>query len=172
MGKKYVRAERWTCATIVLTLFTYTLAQAEEIDIPTLEKQLRRQDKAEAIQERIQPVGRVHVTPFTPQPSNATPSSTNTTAPIPAPAPANANVGEKIYNTYCTSCHTTGAAGAPKLGDKIAWKSRIEAAKTTPGGMLTIVKKGANAMPPMGMCTSCSDEDLQAVIQYLLEKSQ
>jgi cytochrome c5 len=33
--------------------------------------------------------------------------------------------GEEVYKAQCTACHTSGAAGAPKLGDKAAWAARI-----------------------------------------------
>jgi len=29
--------------------------------------------------------------------------------------------GQKTYQTACFACHGTGAAGAPKIGDKAAW---------------------------------------------------
>lgn len=76
---------------------------------------------------------------------------------------------EKIYNTYCIACHSTGAAGAPRIGNAKEWKPHI--AK----GMDTLLKdaiKGIGAMPPRGICTNCSDEELQHTIQYMVDKSQ
>ena len=37
---------------------------------------------------------------------------------------ASANVEEK-FKASCTFCHSTGAAGAPKAGDKAAWAPRL-----------------------------------------------
>ena len=34
--------------------------------------------------------------------------------------------GKLIYDTSCMACHSTGAAGAPKLGDAAAWAARIK----------------------------------------------
>src|SRR5574337_86590 len=34
--------------------------------------------------------------------------------------------GKAIYDHLCTSCHTAGIAGAPKLGDKAMWGPRIK----------------------------------------------
>src|SRR6185312_2108736 len=34
--------------------------------------------------------------------------------------------GKEIYDHLCTSCHTAGIAGAPKLGDKAMWGPRIK----------------------------------------------
>lgn len=205
MKKHGSSLKRWICSVTLFTLLAQAQAQATEetVDVQTIEQQLRRQDKALAIQERIQPVGRVHVQPSatgtgdasgnaapaqaltaTPLVGNAAPATTATTtsSPIRAPAagttatPATAttadktSTGEKIYSTYCVACHATGVANAPKLSDKTAWQPRIAAAKTTAGGFLATVKKGKAAMPPMGMCANCSDDDLQAAINYMLEK--
>ena len=33
--------------------------------------------------------------------------------------------GDQVVQQYCAACHITGAAGAPKIGDKGAWAKRI-----------------------------------------------
>ena len=33
--------------------------------------------------------------------------------------------GEDVYNAACLACHSTGVAGAPKVGDAAAWIDRI-----------------------------------------------
>ncbi|HUT42290.1 MAG TPA: c-type cytochrome [Gammaproteobacteria bacterium] len=76
---------------------------------------------------------------------------------------------EGIYNTKCMACHATGAANAPKLGDKEAWAPRIATGKDA---LLASAINGKNAMPPKGACMECSDEDLAAVIDYMTSKSQ
>ena len=55
--------------------------------------------------------------------------------------------GQKIYQTSCQACHATGAANAPKLGDKEAWAPRIA---TGIDALLASAIKGKNAMPPKG----------------------
>lgn len=77
--------------------------------------------------------------------------------------------GQKIYQTSCQACHSTGAAGSPKLGDKAAWAPRIA---TGVDAMLAVAIKGKNAMPPKGACMSCSDDDLKAAIEYIVSQSQ
>lgn len=77
---------------------------------------------------------------------------------------ASASSVEEKFNSACTFCHSTGAAGAPKVGDKAAWAPRLEK------GMETLVKNsksGIGGMPPMGMCTTCTDEDFKALIEYM-----
>ena len=51
--------------------------------------------------------------------------------------------GEDVYKAQCTACHTTGAAGAPKLGDTAAWAPRL---KTGYEALLTSAVKGKGAM--------------------------
>ena len=69
--------------------------------------------------------------------------------------------------TLCQACHVMGIAGAPKLGDKAAWKPRI-----AKGGdaLLSSVKNGLDAMPPNGACANCSDDQLRSVIEYMVEQ--
>ena len=74
-----------------------------------------------------------------------------------AEAPAN-------YQTSCFACHVNGVAGAPKTGDKEAWAKRLEGGMDA---MVASVKAGKGAMPPMGLCPKCSDDDFKALIQYM-----
>jgi cytochrome c5 len=39
--------------------------------------------------------------------------------------------GEAAFNKVCTTCHTAGVLGAPKVGDKAAWAPRIAQGKDT-----------------------------------------
>jgi cytochrome c5 len=75
--------------------------------------------------------------------------------------------GEQIYKSRCMTCHASGVAGAPKLGDKEAWAPRIE---TGEDAMLATVIKGKGAMPPRGTCMECSEEQLRAAVQYMISQ--
>lgn len=55
--------------------------------------------------------------------------------------------GEDVFKAQCAACHATGAAGAPKLGDKGAWAARI---KSGYDALLTSALKGKGAMAPQG----------------------
>jgi len=77
--------------------------------------------------------------------------------------------GEDTFNSSCTTCHTSGVAGAPKIGDAAAWATRSEKGLD---GMFDLAKKGVNAMPPMGMCMTCTDDELKAAISYMVDKSK
>ena len=73
--------------------------------------------------------------------------------------------GQKIYQTSCQACHATGAAGAPKLGDKDAWAPRIAKGNDA---LFSSVKNGLKAMPPKGTCMSCSEDKLRAAMEYMV----
>ncbi|WJW75981.1 c-type cytochrome [Thiohalobacter sp. IOR34] len=77
--------------------------------------------------------------------------------------------GEQLFKAKCFMCHGTGAAGAPKIGDKAAWAPRI---KTGMDALMNSVMNGKNAMPPKGTCMDCSKEDLQAAVEYLISHSK
>src|SRR5262249_55335031 len=75
-----------------------------------------------------------------------------------APAAASAKLdGKQIYDATCMACHATGAAGAPKFGDKAAWAPRI---KTGIDALHASAIKGKGAMPAKGGNTALSDADV------------
>jgi cytochrome c5 len=51
--------------------------------------------------------------------------------------------GKEVYEAQCAACHTTGVAGAPKLGDATAWAPRI---KNGYEALLTSAVKGKGNM--------------------------
>ena len=84
-----------------------------------------------------------------------------------ADEPAAAVDGQKVYQAACQACHAAGVAGAPKLGDKEAWAPRIAKGEDA---LLASVNNGLNAMPPKGACMSCSEADLRAAVEYMVEQ--
>lgn len=86
-----------------------------------------------------------------------------------AAASGGAKSPEDIYNSNCMACHATGAAGAPKMGDAAAWSPRIAKGMDT---LHTHAIKGFNGMPAMGLCMSCSEDDIMAVVDYIVENSK
>ena len=75
----------------------------------------------------------------------------------------------RTYRTACAACHMTGAAGAPKTGDKAAWEVRLAA------GVDTLVKnaiKGKGAMPPKGGRPNLTDAQIKSAVEYMLAESK
>lgn len=111
--------------------------------------------------ENIKPVGQVNIAgQSTPQ---AEPAAA---APAVAAAP---RTGEQVYTSNCAACHASGAAGAPKFGDAAAWAPRIAQGMDT---LFTHASSGLNAMPPKGLCMTCSDDELKAAIEYMVDHSK
>lgn len=82
---------------------------------------------------------------------------------------SSAQADVRTYRTACMACHASGAAGAPKTGDKAAWKTRIAA------GMDTMVKNavdGKGAMPPKGGRPNLTDAQIKAVVEYMVAESK
>ena len=68
----------------------------------------------------------------------------------------------------CGACHTTGAANAPKIGDKAAWS------KLYSQGLVALTKsavKGKNAMPPRAGVPDLSDFELARAIVFMANQS-
>jgi cytochrome c5 len=98
-------------------------------------------------------------------------AATAATATAPAAKPATAAAGqggEAVYGKACIVCHSTGVAGAPKVGDKAAWEPRLAQGMDT---LMSTALKGKGAMPPKGGHASLSDAEIKAAIEYMLEKS-
>ena len=91
----------------------------------------------------------------------------------PAAAVAADTKGADLFTKSCAICHQTGAAGAPKLGDKADWEPRIAQGKDVLyqhaiAGFTG--KKGA--MPPKGGAASISDDDIKAIVDYMAASAQ
>jgi cytochrome c5 len=77
--------------------------------------------------------------------------------------------GKYIYDQLCGACHTSGAAGAPKLL-AAEWTARI------PQGVETLVKHAiegyqgaAGVMPARGGNPSLNDEQVDASVRWMLD---
>ena len=77
--------------------------------------------------------------------------------------------GEEVYTSTCTMCHGAGIGGAPKYGDKAAWKDRIAQGATL---LHTHAIAGIRAMPPKGTCAACSDDEVAAAVDYMVAHSK
>lgn len=76
---------------------------------------------------------------------------------------------QQVYDASCNMCHGAGVGGAPKTGDKAAWKARIAQGADT---LHTHAIVGFNAMPPKGTCATCSDDEIKAAVDFMVAKSK
>ena len=79
--------------------------------------------------------------------------------------------GEDVYNGACMACHSAGIAGAPKVGDQLAWTDRI--AK----GMDVLYDSGINGVAGTGMiarggCADCSDDEIRLAVDFMVDGSR
>ena len=114
--------------------------------------------------ERVKPVGQLVIVEGT---AAASPAATDA-APAAEAAPATADAGKATYDTACFACHGTGAAGAPILGNKDAWAARVGKGIDT---LYLNAINGINAMPPKGGAVSLSDDQVKAVVDYMVGQS-
>lgn len=81
--------------------------------------------------------------------------------------------GEATYKTACFACHGTGAAGAPKVGDKPAWKARIAQGNDKMYSNAIKGYKGAKGvMPAKGGRADLSDDAVKAAVDYMVAQSK
>ncbi|MFK7965186.1 MAG: cytochrome c5 family protein [Burkholderiaceae bacterium] len=95
-------------------------------------------------------------------------TSESSPAPVAKATPASYDLeeGKKLYNTICMACHLSGAAGAPKFGDKAAWAGRDE--KGVEALAATVIS-GKGSMPARGG-SGGTDEQIAAAVAYMLSE--
>lgn len=81
-----------------------------------------------------------------------------------ANAPKVEQSGEEVFNAVCTSCHTSGALGAPKLNNKGDWASRLGQGfeKLTANAI-----NGIRAMPARGGNPDLTDTEMARAVAYM-----
>lgn len=123
---------------IVLILFLINSIQSKQVDV----------DNAEAAEKttlkNIAPVAQLEA--------------------LDANAPKVEKSGEEIFNTTCTSCHTSGALGAPKLNAKGDWAGRLGQGfdKLTANAI-----NGIRSMPARGGNPDLSDTEIARTVAYM-----
>ncbi|WP_229359012.1 c-type cytochrome [Halomonas salipaludis] len=76
--------------------------------------------------------------------------------------------GEALYASGgCAACHASGAAGAPILGED--WGERLDQDMET---LYDHAINGIGAMPPKGGNTSLSDEEVGAIVDFMVAESE
>jgi cytochrome c5 len=81
--------------------------------------------------------------------------------------------GQDTYTKSCNACHGTGAAGAPKTGDKAAWKDRLAQGNDTLYEHAIKGFKGKTGyMPAKGGFANLSDDEVKAAVDYMVAQSK
>jgi len=85
-------------------------------------------------------------------------------AALDANAPRVEKAGQEVYDAVCSSCHGTGALGAPKFESRGDWAGRLGQ------GYDTLVKhatEGIRQMPPRGGDSDLSDIEVARAVAYM-----
>ena len=91
-------------------------------------------------------------------PEAAAPAAVASAKPDPAK-------GKAIYEAHCAACHAAGVAGAPKLGDKAAWSTRVSQGY---GTLYDHALKGIRGMPAKGGNADLAESDLANAVGYMI----
>lgn len=81
---------------------------------------------------------------------------------------ANNVAGKKTYIQACAACHTSGVAGAPKMGDLATWSKRIAAGNRV---LYNSAIRGKGAMPAKGGQLAIPDNAIKAAVDYMVINS-
>ena len=108
-------------------------------------------EEYDAIAERIKPVGDVYLAG---------------SEVVVAEVPTGPRDGAAVYGTFCIACHSTGISGAPKIGNAEDWAPRLAQGREV---LNNHAINGFNAMPAKGSCMDCSDEEIIAAIDHMIE---
>ena len=78
--------------------------------------------------------------------------------------PVELRSGEQVYALACAACHDSGAAGAHKFGDQVAWATPIG---TGLEAMVNNAIKGKGAMPARGGNPTLDDIEIARAVVYM-----
>jgi cytochrome c5 len=103
----------------------------------------------------------------------AAPTASTAAAPATQAASADASAqGKSAYGKVCAMCHASGAAGAPKPGDKAEWAPRIAQGADTLYKHAIEGFQGAKGVMPARGGSTMSDEDVKAAVDYMTAQSR
>lgn len=76
--------------------------------------------------------------------------------------------GKQVVDAVCANCHATGAEGAPKIGDRQAWKPRAAQGLTS---LTQHALQGLRKMPPHGGNPGLGDLEIKRAITHMVNQS-
>jgi cytochrome c5 len=108
--------------------------------------------------DRIKPVGKLAMELPTEVASTNTPISTSTVT----------RDGAQVFDQSCAACHSSGIAGAPKLGDQLQWKTRLaKGTKVLYVNALNGISSSTGVMPAKGGNPSLDDFEITRAVVYM-----
>jgi cytochrome c5 len=148
---------------IAIALVLYLLARM--IASNTQERQVQADPQVRAaLLDRIAPVAKVAI---------AGQDNSALAAAQQEKAPAADLPGKDVFDQACQACHGLGVAGAPKVGDKAAWSTRIAQGNATLHKHAIEGFQGkAGFMPPKGGRVDMTDQSIMNAVDYMIAQSK
>jgi cytochrome c5 len=87
-------------------------------------------------------------------------------AAVAVPTSATHLPGADVVKAQCARCHETGAANAPKVGDKAAWAPRMSRGIDA---LVLLAIRGHGGMPPRGGKADLTDAELRSAVLYMFD---
>ena len=84
------------------------------------------------------------------------------------PAVKGPQTGQQVFEGLCTSCHTAGTNGAPKIGNAGDWSARLGQGFDI---LFKHASEGFNQMPARGGNPKLSDLEIKRAIVYMTSTS-
>lgn len=137
----------------IMTIIIVVLASFAASGVNAKLDERNELENSQAIADRIAPVGKFSAT------------TVSAAAVTVASEPLSA---EQVYAS-CAACHDAGTLGAPITGNADSWSDRIGKGIDT---LYSNAINGINNMPAKGGNASLSDDEIKAVVDYMLEKSK
>lgn len=69
-----------------------------------------------------------------------------------------------LYEGSCKACHAIPASGAPLVHDIAAWDARWKQGEDV---LLDHTIQGFQAMPALGQCATCTQDDFRGLIRFM-----
>ena len=151
-------ASAFTVVMLSLVALTFLIAGIAVFAVGALRPAKIDPSAVALANERIEPVGKIQI---------GGPSAPAGGMAATAAADAGPVDGAAVYQQACFSCHASGVAGAPKLGDADGWAPRIAQ------GVEVLHQhslQGIRAMPPKGGFMNLSDAQVRAAADYMIDQ--
>ncbi|MGK2940731.1 MAG: c-type cytochrome [Immundisolibacter sp.] len=152
-------ASAFTIVMLSLVAFMFLIIGIAVVTVSSLRPTTIDPSVTALADQRIKPVGQVHRGGAGgPEGALAVTAVASDAGPVD---------GAAVYQQACFSCHASGVAGAPKLGNAEDWAPRLaQGIETLHQNSL----QGIRAMPPKGGFMNLSDEQVEAAVDYMVDQ--
>ena len=70
-----------------------------------------------------------------------------------------------LFAANCAQCHVRPETKAPQVGVAAEWAQRVKQGEAV---LMRHVVEGLGAMPPLGYCSACTEDELRALTRMLV----